>query len=436
MSQTIAIGAIIDRRAFSAPQIKVMLLCSLVTFLDGFDTQLMALTVPAIAADWAIPHAAFGLALASSLVGLALGAAVIAPFGDRVGRKPMLVWSTVVMSLSTLAAVQASEIWHLTALRFLTGIGIGVSVANGAAMISDYMPGGRRAAAVTLAYSISAVGSIAAGVFAPTLIEAAGWRSVYLFGGLAPLALVVMLALWLPESIRLLLARRPQDPRIAPLLAQMTEQGDTREVVADPTPDAARSAVGVLAPTYRWRTLSVWTLLTLNSFVVYMIVSWLPTLLVRQGWEQTAALHGAAAIQIGGLAGGIAITLFAASGRRINHAIAMAFSIGALSLAAVGFAPSTPAVWNVLLLTIGFGTAGCAFGLTALSAVVYPAEIRATGVGWSLVIGRIGAISAPIAGGMLIQANVPPDKLIGALAAPIIVCTIVAALVRREWQRT
>ena len=159
----IEIGALIDQRPIGRLQWRVVFLCALIAFLDGFDTQVMALTVPAIAEAWGVAHTSFSLAPSASLIGLGVGAALLAPLGDKLGRRPMLIWSMLLIGLSTIAIAAATEIWMLIGLRFLTGIGLGISIANSTALVSDYLAAAKRTALVTLVFCASAIGSILAG---------------------------------------------------------------------------------------------------------------------------------------------------------------------------------------------------------------------------------------------------------------------------------
>jgi len=418
-------------------QVVAISLCGLVNFLDGFDTHVMALTAPAIAAEWGLPHKGMTLVLAASLVGLAVGAGLFAPLGDRFGRRPALVWSMALIGVTTLAGAMATSIPQLILLRFLTGVGLGVSIANSAALISDYTPPAKRGAFVTLAYTVSALGSVLAGLSAPYLIEAFSWQGVFMAGGVLSLILAVGLWVWLPESLQFLIARKP-GARVTARTLQKVWPDLTPAHLTVPSDAISRPSFWrLLDAAMLPRTLTLWVMLAFNLFVLYLIVSWLPILLIRTGWSQQQALYGTAAIPLGGIVGGLVIAFASARGWLLSAALAATWVLGgvalALPLALPSFTPDVGLAWG-LLAVIGFSIAGGTFGLTALAACAYPVEVRATGVGWALVIGRIGAVAGPVAGGWVIGMEVSSVHLLGFLAVPLLFCALMSVFMRREWQ--
>src|SRR5580692_8506071 len=184
----------------SALQIRVFLLCSLIVLLDGYDLQAMGLAVPALAAAWHLAPSVFTLAQTASLVGLGLGSAFIAPFGDRLGRRPLLLAGLLVLLLTALGAATATTPWQLAGWRLLMGLGLGIGQSNASALTAEYAPLARRATLMTLMGVCVALGGVLAGLTAPQVIAAAGGRGLFLVG--AALALLALLSslVGLPES--------------------------------------------------------------------------------------------------------------------------------------------------------------------------------------------------------------------------------------------
>lgn len=409
-------------------QLRVLILCGLVVLLDGYDIQTMALAVPSISRQWSIPSANFGLVLAAALIGMAVGAAALAPLGDRFGRRPVLIGSVMLVGLASAATATSTELWHLTLWRFLTGVGLGTSMPNATALTSEYMPPRRRAALVTLMFCNVAAGAIVAGFTAPYVITVFGWQGLFIIGGVLPLALGFLLVALIPESVKYLLARSPDDARIADLLKRTTLEADSETTPAVST--TKNSVLILLSRDFRARTLLLWAAFCLNLFAMYLLIGWLPTLLQQAGWPPQYALPGAVLLNVGGITGGLAIAWYV-DRRMTTQAMVSAYLITALSLGLFVIIPSDSIIWWVLLFSIGIGTSGTQLALNALAAALYPPVVRATGVGWSYSVGRLGAILGPMFGGLMLQAELGPTQLLGTLLIPVLVCAGCVALLAR-----
>jgi AAHS family 4-hydroxybenzoate transporter-like MFS transporter len=236
----------------------------------------------------------------------------------------------------------------------------------------------------------------------------------------------------LPESLKFLVARRPGDRRIGGLLARLAPDVEPGSVFAAPRTAKKRSLFDLLNADYRARTAVLWTLYALNIFVIYMLVSWLPTLLRRAGWPTDEALVGSVLFQLGGVAGGLVLSSFIDRGR-MRGALIVGYATCAVALAAIAFTPSTFLIWGALMLAVGAGISGSQFVLVALAAEFYPLTIRATGVGWAVTVGRVGAVAAPLVGGAVLPLVTPVNGLT-LLMIPALICAACSVLVRREWR--
>jgi AAHS family 4-hydroxybenzoate transporter-like MFS transporter len=418
----VEVSQLIDERPLAPLQKQIIALCGLVVLLDGYDIQTMALAVPSIAAEWALPSSTFGLALAAALIGLMLGAGLLAPLGDRYGRRPLLVGGMALVGLASMGTAFSTDPAHLAFWRLATGLGLGASIPNATALTSEYMPTRRRAALVTLMFCNMSVGAFAAGFIAPSIIDAAGWRGIFIVGGVIPLLISLLLLLAAPESVRFLVARRPDDPRIASILARIAPGTDPACVRSEAPRVVKQSVFALFAAEYRWRTVLIWCAFALNLFVLYVLVSWLPTLLRSAGWSTANALRGVGIINAGGVAGGLLLSWFVDRNKTLPAMLA-AYGATAISLGLFMVLPSGSAWW-LLLLVIGGGTAGGQMTLNALAAALYPPVIRATGVGWATSIGRIGAAIAPLVGAVVVGRQIAPVAVLGMLVVPVLACAL------------
>ena len=192
------------------------------------------------------------------------------------------------------------------------------------------------------------------------------------------------------------------------------------------------SPLALLKPPHLGRTLLLWLMLNLNFFNLYVLISWLPTLLQQSGWKLADALQGAVLIQGGGVVGGLLMARFLDRGAT-RQTLAVGFLLSTACLGLFMVIPSG-AAWVALLLLLGAGVSGSQLSLNALTAAYYPPAIKATGVAWALLIGGIGSIVAPIAGAWMLEAHLTTIAILGLLAIPALINTACVGLMRQEWQ--
>jgi AAHS family 4-hydroxybenzoate transporter-like MFS transporter len=429
---TVEVGQLIDERPIGALQVLVVVLCALVVMIDGYDIQIMSLAVPAVAQDWGVPASSFGLVLSAALAGIGLGGAFIAPLADRIGRRPVLVATVALVGLATLAAALAHTLSQFVLWRLLTGVGMGAAQPVAVALTAEYVPARRRAWLVTVMYCNVAVGAFVAGFAAPPLMHAFGWRGLFLAGGIATVGLGAVLLAAIPESLRFLVARRPGGKGLARVLGRLAPEVSPAAVAAA-APGAARrrSVLELLGRDYRLRTLVLWLSYGLGSFALYLLITWLPTLLRQAGWPQDAASRGSVVFQLGGVAGGLLLSAMVDRGR-ILTALLIGYAVAGSALLLLSFTPSTYLVWGGLMLLIGAGLNGAQFVVIAVAAGVYPSGLKAAGVGWVGTVSRVGAVLAPLFGAWAIGVA-GPAQVLAMMLAPVAACAALAFLIRRDW---
>lgn len=424
------VDQVIDDNRLSFYQLAALVMCGTILFLDGFDIQTMSLAVPAMAADWGLERAAFSPALSASLWGILVASFVIGPIGDYVGRKPLALGALLLVAVSTLAVPFSQDMTQLTLWRFLTGVGLGAGMPNAYALSTELAPTRMRSPVLVAMASAVAAGALTAGFLAPWLMNEGGWEMVFYAGGVLPLIACAVLAVGLPESPRLLAARRWADPRIGRFLARIHPQGPVEIVpgVAGPTPKAP--FVALFDRQFIGATLLLWASYTLVSFVLYLLISWLPSLLTGAGWPQGAALRGAVLIQLGGIIGGVAYAFYVTKGRP-HYALIAAMLLAALSIGMFWVAPPTFLVWGAIMIALGAGVSGAMFALIAVAGGAYPAAMRATGLSWMVGVSRFAAAISPLVGGALLGMGMETVAVLSLLIVPIGVAALAAFLLPR-----
>ena len=211
---------LIDDRPLTRFQIGVIVCCALINLFDGADTQSIGVAAPFIADELGIPIANFKWIFSSALVGATLGAATFGPLADRFGRKTLLIVAAVLIGIFTILTALATSVPMLIAFRVLAGLGLGGATPCFIALTSEYAPARLRAALVTVMWSAFPLGGLTGGLLNSYLIPTIGWRAIFYIGGVAPLIIAVVLAFFLPEFIKFLLARGKDADAVRRIIAR------------------------------------------------------------------------------------------------------------------------------------------------------------------------------------------------------------------------
>lgn len=426
------VGALLDEGAWSGRQKLFVAATALTIVFDGLDNQLLSAAIPAMMSEWTLPRAAFASVLAAALLGMVVGGFLGGYLGDRVGRRLALLGSVVSFGALTVLASFAPDVATLTTLRFFAGLGFGGAMPNAAALASEYVPLARRPFAVTLTIVCIPLGGTLAGVLGALILPAYGWRALFLVGGGVPLVLAALLWTILPESPRFLARHRSRWPELAALLTRLGHRVPPDAEFLDSHERAvSRVTVGaLLVPEYRRDTLAIGAAFFFCLLSVYMAVTWVPSLLTGAGFDVAVANYGLTAFNLGGVAGALAgAIVFGRLGSRVTMLAMTAGAIGGcllLASTAIG-GQSAAAVLAMLAWTGGLINA-VQTTMYALAAHVYPAGIRATGVGTAVAVGRVGGVVSPYAGAWALESG--PSQLFALIAGTLAAVFAALAAVR------
>lgn len=388
---------------FDALSWRVVGLCAVVAFLDGFDTQSLAPAAKAIAGELGVQMSAFGPIFSASQIGFLVGALTFGSLGDRFGRKRLLSLAALLFGLATAATVLADSYGALFAARVVAGLGLGGATPNFVALAGEFSPARLRARVVTCLWAAVPFGGMAGAFVASLVLPAFGWRPLFLLGGGAPLVAAVVLMAALPESVE---ADPHTKASISGRLASLFGGG---------------RAVGTA---WLWAaSFLAWTVLVVTAF-------WAPPLLQRAGWSTPAAAGVLALNNAGGVVGTL---LVGATLTRIRPPTALIGALvgTAIFLAGLGLAAGMGWLASAAALLAGFCASAAGGALLAVSAAAYPPEARSTGVGWALGVGRIGAVIGPSAAGLLVAGAWSISEIYLAIAAPALLAAVAVFLLSR-----
>ncbi|MBJ2281690.1 aromatic acid/H+ symport family MFS transporter [Pseudomonas sp. MF6767] len=416
---------LIEAKPIGRFHLKVIALCFLIIFLDGFDTTLIGFIAPALVLDWHIDRHALGPVVSAALLGIALGSFAAGPIADRYGRKLVLVGGVLLFAVMTLATPFASDLYWMSVLRLLTGLGLGATIPNACTLASEYAPHKHRAAIVTTVLCGFTIGSAAGGFASSWVLRYWGWQGVLFACGGAALLLVPLLMAQLPESLHFLIKKGNSATRIRSILGRFAPEVTTDQIKSDSCQFALSSnpVAAIVSTTYRLSTLALWCAFFMASFAVYILIGWLPMLVTDAGFTVADAAMTAGVFQTGGAIG--VILQGRAMDRWNAHCVlAGAYFGSALLIFLLGGAGSHLILLMAYAGLAGFCIAGANSGIFALAAMSYPPAMRATGISWMSGVGRFGAILSGFVGAQLLGSGWNLLQVTGMLTVPVFIAAV------------
>ncbi|HGH5979194.1 TPA: MFS transporter [Kluyvera georgiana] len=429
MTQRRELQALIDAAPIGAMQWLVIICCFLVVMMDGFDTAAIDFIAPAIREHWQLSAADLAPLFGAGLLGLTAGALLCGPLSDKFGRKRVIEWCVALFGLFSLLSAFSPNLEILIVLRFLTGLGLGGAMPNTITMTSEYLPSRRRGALVTLMFCGFTLGSALGGIVSAQLVAVIGWHGILVLGGVLPLALFFGLLVALPESPRWLVRRQRPQAQISRTIGAMTgERYENTEFWLD---EPAATQKGSISQLFAGRqltiTLMLWVVFFMSLLIIYLLSSWMPTLLNHRGIDLQHASWVTAAFQVGGTLGALLLGVLM---DKFNPfwVLAVSYALGAVCIVMIGLSENGLWLMALAIFGTGIGISGSQVGLNALTATLYPTQSRATGVSWSNAIGRCGAIVGSVSGGMMMAMNFSFDTLFFVIAVPAAVSAVMLTL--------
>ena len=426
--------ALIDENPFGKYQVAIFLLCFLAMIMDGYDIQVIGVAAAGIKETLHLQPATLGLVITSGQIGVMLGAIVLGPLADRIGRKWLMVASCLIFGIFSLLTAFAASVPVLIALRLLAGLGLGGVGPAALAFGAEYAPRRLKATIPTWIWAAVPVGGMIAGFSAVWLLPIWGWRSLFVVAGILPIAAAILLAIMMPESLAFIGAHGADQARmrgiarrVVPSLPADVELYTTEEKLPGvPLKHLFRDGRG-------FGTVLLWLLYFLDYGILIFFLSWVPTLIKMTTGSTTALGTSLAFWNIGSIVCSFGI------GRIVDkigyyRVLPLAFVVIAASMWAVGLTLDAP-LWILLCaITVNGAIAGSSgAALMALATNSYPLAIRSTGVGSAYALGgRTGAFIAPMIGGVLLQMQFAPSVMCYIVGTPMLLGTVALLLLQRQ----
>jgi AAHS family 4-hydroxybenzoate transporter-like MFS transporter len=379
----------------------VAVLCGVVLLLEGYDIAAIGYAVPSIADAWRLAPSGFTPALTAGNVGLLLGSIGVGLLGDRLGRKPVLISCVAVFGAFSLLSAFAHSLFQLSALRLLTGLGLGGGIPLAIALTSDFARPMRQGRLVILMSAGVPIGFTLGGLLASRLVQVFSWPAIFVVGGVLPFAMIPVLALWLPES-----------------------------VILRASTDRRNPVVALFAGKLALCTALLWPMNFLNLLANFLILLWAPSILHTSGVSTSRAIFGTSMYGVGTILGAL-LTAQITDRLGVERVLTYTVAFGGLCVLAIGLFDTQFWLLSIIICGAGMGIGGCQTGLNSLSGRIYPPAIRSTGAGWALGLGRAGAIVGPLIGGALLALGFRGRDIFVVAAIPLFAVTVLMAILGR-----
>jgi AAHS family 4-hydroxybenzoate transporter-like MFS transporter len=426
----IDVSSAVDHQKLRLFHIGVVLIMALVAVTEGFDLQVAALAAPGIAHEWGISRAELTPILTAGFVGILFGAPLMGWLGDRFGRKPAILIGCLIFGLSSAASAYAPDVTSLTALRVITGVGLGGVLPNVFALTAELSPAKERGVFT----GILGLGLILGSASVAILSGAVGgddWRRLFLVGGAAGV-IAAGLAAILPESPTLL-AMRGKTERLAKVMrvvAPAAPAGATFVVTAGP---AQEGKPNLFAGGLRLVTPMVWLMYVCASVILFFITTWMPAVLHAEGIPPERAAFIVSLFHVGGIGGAI-LASFAMRTYRFGVLVGM-WVLAIIAVLSVAFAHLGEDALAVAVACCGFAVLGAQTALNANASLVYPTALRAGGMGAAYGVSRFGSIGGALLGGALASLGALSAQQLFLVPALPLAIALAAATYVTLWQK-
>lgn len=425
------LAAALERQRMTPFQIAAVGICTILNAIDGFDVLAISFAAPVLAAEWALQPGALGLLFSSGLAGMTAGSLLLAPLADRIGRRWLTLASVIGVTVGMFLSAAAQSAVQLALTRVLTGLGIGAMLPSLATVVAEYSSARRRELAVSVWATGYPVGATLGGLGAVFVASRFGWRGIFVLGGLLSLAMIPVVFWRLPESLAFLATRRPHGAleRIN-LLLRNVGRSEVDEIPEPPATQPRALVRDLVRGRLGAHSVALWSAFFCVMMSFYFVLSWTPKLLVDAGLRAEQGISGGVLLNLGGIAGGLGLGLLAA---RVGPFRIVAFTMlaGALSIALFGLFAHGLALALILAIFVGALIFGSMVGLYSIMPSVYPTEVRNTGAGLAVGIGRIGAIASPFVAGLLLERGWSGSSTYVLFALPLLVAGAATFLLDR-----
>lgn len=378
-------------------------LCFLVAFFEGFDLQAPGIAAKGIAATFGLDQLQMGYVFSLGVFGMLFGAFFGGRVADYLGQKKVLMLAVAIFGVFFSISALAPNLEVLYVARFLTGVGLGAAMPTMISVVGDEATEANRGKLNSLMYCGLPVGAICVaglGMFFPQI----SWHTLFLIGGLAPLLLLPFMALILKDK------KNQQQAQVQP--------------------EAVPAMSEILFKNKKYaHTLPLWVSFFFTLMVNYILISWLPNLLMEQGLEKKQAFLVMLVFQVGAVIGTLAL------GYLLDRLKLWQMSViiySGLLIAVFILFTTTSVPLLIFAGVIGgiFSTGGQSI-LYGISPIFYSPAGKVTGVGSAISLGRLGAMTGPLLTGKILALGLGTTGILIASAPGIVLSAVAVTALSR-----
>lgn len=394
--------------------------------LDGFDVLSISFASPGIAAEWGIDRAGLGIVLSMELIGMAIGSVFLGRVADRIGRRRTMLGCLGIMAVGMFMVTTTASITELSVWRVITGLGIGGMLASINAVAAEFSSSRRKHMNVSLMTIGYPIGAVIGGTIAAQLLKTYDWRAVFYLGSAMTALCVPLVYFLIPESVHWLTHKRPHGA-LQSINKTLKRMGHAAlSALPDIEPESRKRALaGIFSPALIATTLFVTLAYFFHITTFYFVIKWVPKIVVDMGFQASSAVGVLVWANVGGALGG-ALFGFLTLKYDVKKLAIVVLLMSAVMVSVFGRSSADLTMLSLVAGTAGFCTNAGVVGLYALFAHCYPTHVRASGTGFSIGLGRGGAMLSPILAGFMFEAGIgiPAVAMIMALGSLLAVAAL------------
>lgn len=412
---------LIDNSPMSTFQIIIVAICFILNMNDGIDVLVVSFSGSDISKEWTLSKTELGYTFSAGLVGMTLGAFFLAPLGDKLGRRKVFIMALCLITTGMLLVYLCNSYSQFLILRLITGLGIGGILPTMAATASEFSNNKNRDFNVGLVQAGWPVGAIFTGFFCAYAIPEFGWRFAFLFAGCISFLMLIGVLIYMTDSLEFLCKKQPANAQenINILLDKMGHES-IAELPQKPYEATSKPISALFSPTYFNSTLKLWGAVFFGFLTLYTLMSWVPNIAKDAGLPFEMATYVGVALNAGAAIGTAVLGLVA--GKFGLKKTVLGFMLCAFAIMLIyGNITLTTSLIFVLIFFIGIFVQGGFNGMYPTMSRVYDTEIRTTGVGFSVGVGRFGAILGPTLFGILSDSGISTATLFSLFSIPLLI---------------
>lgn len=380
-----------------------IVICFLIALIEGIDIQAIGVAATSIKQHFQLDSGQLGLLFSIGIFGLLPGAIIGGYYADKIGRKKVLIAAVILFAVFTLSIVFVQNFVSLLIVRFMAGLGFGAALPNLIALASESSSAENKGKAVGMMYCGMPIGAILISLWA-AMDPSDNWKLIFYAGGIIPLIIVPFMVKYLPES------------------KEYTQVKMSNEKIS--------YSYALFNGKQSIRTILLWGGCFFTAMVLYIMLSWLPSLFVELGFTKQQGSMAQVYFQTGATIGTL---LFTGLIDKWNKSIVIGIVyIGILVGLIFMNSASTLLIMYLAAAFTGFFLIGSNGVSYAFSSFVYPTEHRGQGVGTANAVGRVGAMVGPVIAGQILNSGGGTSTVLFSMFPCIVVALLCMFVLARK----